>query len=63
MAQKIGEFLMKLGAMNQEQVEFVLRRQKEGDKRLFGQIALELGYLSDDGIKRFVDYLDKNKEE
>ncbi len=62
MAQKIGEFLRGVGVMTSEQVEIVLRKQKEGDKRLFGQIALSLGFLGDDAIKRYVDYLDQVKE-
>lgn len=58
MANRIGEFLIKIGAMNAEQVERVLKLQREGDTRIFGEIALELRYLSDDAIKRYVDHME-----
>ncbi len=59
MADRIGDFLVRIGAMTPEQVAEVLRKQKAGDKRVFGEIALELGYIHDDAIKRYVDYLEK----
>jgi hypothetical protein len=40
----------------------VLLRQRRGDTRIFGEIAIELGYLNDDAIKRYVDYLEAQKE-
>jgi hypothetical protein len=62
MVSRIGEFLVKIGAMNTDQVEHVLSLQKGGDTRIFGEIALELGFLNDDAIKRYVDHLEVNKE-
>ena len=59
MAEKIGEFLTRTGAMTSSQVNIVLQVQKGGDKRRFGEIALKLGYINDDAIKRYVDYLEK----
>ncbi len=61
MANRIGEFLVKIGAMNKEQVDHVLKLQAEGDTRIFGEIALDLRYLNDDAIKRYVDHLEKWK--
>jgi hypothetical protein len=61
MANRIGDFLVKIGAMTQEQVEEVLHRQHEGDARIFGEIALDLHFLNDDAIKRYVDHLEKWK--
>jgi len=58
MPDRIGEFLVKIGAMTREQVDHVLRLQAKGDKRIFGEIALELRYLNDDAIKRYVDHLE-----
>jgi hypothetical protein len=63
MANRIGEFLLKIGAMNKEQVDHVLKLQREGDTRIFGEIALDLRYLNDDAIKRYVDHLEKWKLE
>lgn len=58
MPDRIGSFLVKIGAMKPDQVEGVLRIQEAGDKRLFGEIALEVGYIKDDAIKRYVDFLE-----
>ena len=59
MAERIGEFLIKIGAMTRQQVDHVLQLQEQGDKRIFGEIALDLHYLDDDAIKRYVDHMDK----
>jgi hypothetical protein len=59
MAERIGDFLTRIGAMNSSQVKTVLQIQQAGDKRRFGEIALKLGYISDDAIRRYVDYLEK----
>jgi hypothetical protein len=61
-ATRIGEFLVEIGRMTPDQVEEVLRTQREGDKRPFGEIALALGFVDDDSLKRFVDYLERNPE-
>lgn len=58
MEEKIGDGLIRIGAMTKEQAETVLIKQKEGDKRLFGEIAIELGYIDDNAI---MEYL-KSKE-
>jgi hypothetical protein len=55
---RIGELLVKIGAMTREQVDYVLRLQRDGDSRRFGEIALSLRYLRDDSIKRIVEYLE-----
>ncbi len=60
MAERIGDFLVRVGAMTQEQVEDVVRRQKAGDKRQFGEIAIGLRYLADSSsIDRFLEYQEK----
>jgi hypothetical protein len=59
MADRIGEFMVKIKAMTPEQVQAVLYLQELGDKRRFGEIALLLGYLNDDALRRYADYLDK----
>jgi len=58
---RIGDFLITIGAITREQVDHVLRVQAGGDPRLFGEIALEFRYLNDDAIKRYVDHMDKQK--
>jgi len=55
MEERIGEGLIRIGAMTEEQVEDVLAKQKDGTNRLFGEIAIELGYIDDEAIKRYLD--------
>ncbi len=60
MADKIGEYLVGIGAMSASQVTVVINRQKKGDERLFGEIAMELGYLADnEPIDKFLEYQEK----
>lgn len=61
MPERIGDFLVTIGAITTEQVDHVLRLQAGGDSRIFGEIALELGYLNDEAIKKYVDHMAKNK--
>jgi hypothetical protein len=56
MENKIGEFLVQIGAIRQYQIDDVLRLQKEGDGRLFGEIAIELGYINDGAIEKYLAY-------
>ena len=60
MAERIGEFLVEIGAMSASQVTHVINHQKEGDLRLFGEIAMELGYLADnEPIDKFLEIQEK----
>jgi hypothetical protein len=59
--ERIGDFLVRVGSMTADQVDQVLEAQKAGDARRFGDIALELGFVRDDAIKRYVDYLEKQQ--
>ncbi len=52
--EKIGEGLVRIGAMTDAQVNDVLMRQKQGDKRLFGEIAVEMGYVD---VEAIISYL------
>ncbi len=54
-AEKIGEGLKRIGAMTEEQVNEVLELQKKGDKRLFGEIAISLGYIDDEAIRKYIE--------
>jgi hypothetical protein len=55
MEEKIGEGLVRIGAMTTEQVEAILEIQKGGDARLFGEIAIEKGFINDKAIKAYLD--------
>jgi len=61
-AKRIGEILILMKVMKTEQVKSVLEAQKAGDKRLFGTIALSLGFIEDNALRRYADYLDKHEE-
>jgi hypothetical protein len=53
--EKIGEALVRIGAMKPYQMDDVLRAQKSGDNRLFGEIAIECGYINDEVLKKYVE--------
>ena len=53
--EKIGEFLVKIGAMKQWQVEDILVVQQSGDTRMFGEIAIAFGYIDDRALVRYVE--------
>jgi len=57
MAERIGEFLLRNGAMTAEQVAEVVRRQEAGDKRTFGGIALSIGYVDAYALKAYADFV------
>ena len=59
MENRIGDFLVQIGAMKSYQVDDVLRVQAGGDRRMFGEIAIELGYINDDAIQKYLDYKHK----
>jgi hypothetical protein len=54
MAEMIGDFMMRIGAMKKSQAEEVIRLQKGGDARQFGVIAIELGYVKEEAVKRYL---------
>jgi hypothetical protein len=56
MKDRIGDFLVKIKAMKPEQVDHVILLQQQGDKRRFGELALELNFVDEAAIKRYVDH-------
>ena len=52
---RIGEALVRIGAIKPFQVEDVLRTQRIGDNRLFGEIAIEFGYIHDEVLKKYIE--------
>jgi len=51
----MGETLVRIGAMKPYQVDEVLRAQRVGDNRLFGEIAIEFGYINDEVLRKYVE--------
>lgn len=54
MAERVGDGLVRVGAMTPEQVQKVLAAQKAGDKRPFGEIAVSLGLASREALDRYL---------
>ena len=60
MAERIGEFLTRIGAMTRDQVQRVIQLQAAGDRRRFGVIAESLRYITNyEKIKEFFAALRK----
>ena len=55
MSEKIGEFLLRIGVMNEHQIQEVLDVQKAGDSRMFGEIAIDFGYINDEVLKKYIE--------
>lgn len=52
---RVGEFLVSIGAMTEKQVEEVLAEQEKAPEKLFGQIAIEMGFIDDSAINRYLE--------
>ncbi len=55
MAERIGEGLVRIGAMTEDQREKILDLQDGGDTRLFGEIAVDLGFIDDQAIMDYIN--------
>jgi hypothetical protein len=53
MAERIGDYLVRTGAMKQQQVEAVIAAQKAGDSRTFGEVAVALGFTTKAAVDGF----------
>lgn len=58
--EKIGQGLVRIGALRLEQVKEILNLQKNGNKKPFGQIAVELGYVD---VRKVIEYLKSKGQE
>ncbi len=54
MAERIGDYMLRTGAMQQAQVDAVIAAQKAGDKRTFGEIAVALGLVAQSAVDAFI---------
>ena len=52
---RIGSFLVAIGAMKAWQVGDILLAQRSGDTRVFGEIAIALGYIDDAALQAYVE--------
>lgn len=53
--EKIGEWLIRAGAMSLTDVEIVLKEQRKGNESLFGIIAMELGLIDPEVLLAFAE--------
>jgi hypothetical protein len=57
MAERIGDFLVRIGAMTQDQADAVVKAQEEDEElRIFGEIAIAMGFIDDSAIQKYVDH-------
>lgn len=54
MPERIGDYMIRTGAMNQSQVDDVVRAKTTGDKRHFGDIAVSLGFITAADVEAFL---------
>jgi hypothetical protein len=54
-SERIGQFLLKIGAMTETQLAAVLAAQETEPNKLFGEIAIEKGFVDDSAIQRYLD--------
>lgn len=54
-SERIGDFLVKIGALTAAQRDEVIAKQTESPDRLFGQIAIELGYINDAAVDQYLE--------
>ena len=54
MSERIGDYMIRTGAMNQSQVDDVARAKTAGDKRHFGEIAVSLGFITPADVEAFL---------
>ncbi len=54
MPERIGDYLIRTGAMNQSQVDEVVRLKTAGDQRHFGDIAVSLGFIKAANVEAFL---------
>ena len=54
MSERIGDYMIRTGAMNQSQVDKVVRAKTTGDQRHFGDIAVSLGFIKAADVEAFL---------
>ncbi len=55
--ERIGDYLVRVGIMNRDQVDAVIIRQFDQPKKLFGEIAIEMGYIDTRPIRTYLKNL------
>ncbi len=61
--ERIGEGLQRLGKLDSKQIERVVSVQNHGDNRLFGEIAVDLDYVSVNDLLYYLRDLRQSEHE
>jgi hypothetical protein len=51
---RLGEVLVCIGAMTEDQIDQVLSEQRRAPEKLFGRIAIEMGFISNTALDRLL---------
>ncbi len=54
MPERIGDYMIRTGVMNQSQVDAVVSAKTAGDTRHFGDIAVALGFIKANDVEAFL---------
>lgn len=54
MVEKIGQYFVRLEILSFEQAEEVIKTQQSEPHKKFGEIAIELGYITPEDLKGFL---------
>ena len=54
MAERIGDYMIRTGKMNQAQVDAVVSARAAGDARHFGEVAIALGFITAANVDEFL---------
>jgi len=52
--ERLGELLVRMGLLTQDQAQEILQYQSEHPGLLFGQIAVRLGYVSNEKLNMYL---------
>ena len=59
MNNRIGEYFVSLDILSFEQAENILKVQNEYPNKKFGEIAVQLGYLDQRDVEKYLGQIDK----
>ncbi|MBN2618120.1 MAG: hypothetical protein JXR64_07380 [Spirochaetales bacterium] len=60
MEEKIGQYFVRLSLLSFEQAEEVLKIQELNPNKRFGEIALELDYITKDDLQEYIEDSEKD---
>lgn len=52
--ERLGELLVRMGALKEDQVRQILEYQEKNPGMLFGQIAIKLGFITNEVLEKYL---------